>query len=963
MAETVLSIAKSLVGSALSKAASVAADKMILLLGVQKEIWFIKDELQTIQAFLMAAEASKKSILLKVWVQQVRDISYDIEDCLDEFTVHVRSQTLSRQLMKLKDRHRIAVQIRNLRTRIEEVSSRNTRYNLIENDLTSTIDERNFIMEDIRNQSANNIEEADLVGFSGPKKELLDLIDVHANDGPTKVVCVVGMGGLGKTTIARKIYESKEDIAKNFSCYAWITVSQSFVRVELLKDLIVKLFGEEVLKKRLRGLEGKVPQVDDLASYLRTELNERRYFVVLDDMWSTDSWKWINSIAFPSNNNKGSRVIITTRDIGLAMECTSELLIYQLKPLEITYAKELLLRKANKTIEDMESDKKMSDIITKIVKKCGYLPLAILTIGGVLATKEVREWETFYSQIPSELESNPNLEAMRRMVTLSYNYLPSHLKQCLLYLSIFPEDFEINRNRLVNRWVAEGFIKSCRVHDIMRDITISISREENFIFLPEGTDYDAVHGNTRHIAFHGSKYCSETNFDWSIIRSLTMFGQRPLELENSVHSSQLRMLRVLDLTDAQFTITQNDVNNIVLLCHLKYLRIGKYSLSYIYSLPKSIGRLEGLQTLDLDWTYISTLPTQITKLQSLRRLRCMKEYDFSSFTTCLTNTLCLPMILTPFVSTSDRAGKIAKLHMATKSFRSKSYGVKVPKGICRLRDLQILEVVDIRRTSSRALKELGQLSKLRKLSVVTKGSTKEKCKILYKAIQELCSLKSLNVDAVGYSRIECLDSISSPPLLRKLVLSGNLEELPNWIEQLVHLMKFYLHRSNLKEGKTMLILGALPNLMLLFLRSNAYLGEKLVFTTGAFPRLRTLWISSLDQLREIRFEDGSSPLLEKIEIEHCRLESGIIGIIHLPRLKEISLRYGSKVARLGQLEEEVNAHPNRPVLRMREDLGADAEATELAGDHVDDERHEVSHPLPYMASNSFSLLFQTDDHN
>ncbi|BAH93453.1 putative disease resistance RPP13-like protein 3 isoform X2 [Oryza sativa Japonica Group] len=290
MTDTVLSIAKSLVGSAVSKVASVAAEKMVLLLGVQKEIWFIKDELQRIQAFLMAAEPSKKSILLKVWVQQVRDLSYDIEDCLDEFTVHVSSQTLSRQLMKLKDRHRIAIQIRNLRTRIEEVSTRNIRYNLIENDLTcTTTDERNLFMEDIRNQSANNIEEADLVGFSGPKRELLDLIDVHANIGPTEVVCVVGMGGLGKTTIARKIYESKEDIAKNFSCCAWITVSQSFVRLELLKDLMMKLFGEEVLKKQMRELEGKVPQVDDLASYLRTELNERRYFVVLDDVWSTDS--------------------------------------------------------------------------------------------------------------------------------------------------------------------------------------------------------------------------------------------------------------------------------------------------------------------------------------------------------------------------------------------------------------------------------------------------------------------------------------------------------------------------------------------------------------------------------------------------------------------------------------------------------------------------------------------------
>nr|CCD28559.1 NBS-LRR [Oryza sativa Indica Group] len=276
--------------------------------------------------------------------------------------------------------------------------------------------------------------------------------------------------------------------------------------------------------------------------------------------------------------------------------------------------------------------------------------------------------------------------------------------------------------------------------------------------------------------------------------------------------------------------------------------------------------------------------------------------------------------------------------MATKSCWSESFGVKVPKGIGKLRDLQVLEYVDIRRTSSRAIKELGQLSKLRKLGVITKGSTKEKCKILYAAIEKLSSLQSLYVNAVLLSDIEtleCLDSISSPPpLLRTLGLNGSLEEMPNWIEQLTHLMKFYLLRSKLKEGKTMLILGALPNLMVLSLYHNSYLGEKLVFKTGAFPNLRTLCIYELDQLREIRFEDGSSPQLEKIEIGWCRLESGIIGIIHLPRLKEISLGYKSKVARLGQLEGEVNTHPNRPVLRMYSDrrdhdLGAEAEGSSM----------------------------------
>uniref|UniRef100_A0A453QEW8 AAA+ ATPase domain-containing protein n=2 Tax=Aegilops tauschii subsp. strangulata TaxID=200361 RepID=A0A453QEW8_AEGTS len=532
MAETVLSMARSMLDGAISKAASAAADEMSLLMGVRKDIWFIKDELETMQAFLVAAEGMKeKEMLLKVWANQIRDLSYNIEDCLAEFMVHVASQSLSRKLMKLKDRHRIAMQIRDLKSRVEEVSSRNTRYNLIEkNQITRAIDERDSCMEDIRNQSANNIDEAELVGFSNPKQELIRLVDVNANNGPARVVCMVGMGGLGKTTIARKVYESMN----NFSCYAWITVSQSFVRMEFLKVMIKELCGDEALKKELGG---KVVREENLASYLRKELLEKRYFVVLDDLWNIDDWKWIKTIAFPSNNSKGSRIMVTTRDVGLAKECTLESygsFIYRHQPLETNDAIKLLLRKVRKSEEDMEKYENMRNIVTKIVKKSGRLPLAILTIGGMLATREVIEWQSIYNQIPSELESNRSLEAVRRMVTMSYNHLPSHLKSCFLYLSIFGEDFEIKRRRLVERWIAEGFViarvgvsvedvgnsyfndlinrnliqpsrvnidgtvKNCRVHDIIRDVMISISRDESFACSTWDNITGIVQENLRH---------------------------------------------------------------------------------------------------------------------------------------------------------------------------------------------------------------------------------------------------------------------------------------------------------------------------------------------------------------------------------------------------------------------------------------------------------------------------------
>jgi disease resistance protein RPM1 len=148
---------------------------------------FNKDELETMQAFLVAAEAMKeKDLLLKVWAKQVRDLSYNIEDCFAEFMVHVASQSLSRQLMKLKDRHRIAMQIRDLKSRVEEVSNRNTRYNLVDKNqvLAKAIEERESCMEDICNQSGSNIDETELVGFSEPKKKLIDHLALDDIDEP-----------------------------------------------------------------------------------------------------------------------------------------------------------------------------------------------------------------------------------------------------------------------------------------------------------------------------------------------------------------------------------------------------------------------------------------------------------------------------------------------------------------------------------------------------------------------------------------------------------------------------------------------------------------------------------------------------------------------------------------------------------------------------------------------------------
>ncbi|XP_044366527.1 putative disease resistance RPP13-like protein 3 [Triticum aestivum] len=913
------------------------------------------------QAFLEVAEAiKKKDVLLKVWAKQVRDLSYNIEDCLSEFMVHVGSQSFLRRLMKLNDRHRIAIRIRDLKARVEEVSIRNTRYNLIKTEASNTNCEVDSYMEDVRNLSASNIDEADLVGFSEPRGEMIKLMDFKTQDDSAKVAFVVGMGGLGKTTLARKTFESKEDIMNSFSCRAWITVSQTFSKIEMLKDMITQLFGNEELKKRLKELEGKTVQVDDLAGYLRKMLQEKRYFIVLDDLWSIDAWRWIKEISFPSGNMKGSRIIVTTRDIALAQEYTSESVIYHLKHLQVDEATNLLLKKIGKTHKEIETDERMRNVIFKIVNKCGGLPLAILTIGGLLATKVVEMWEGIYEQIPLELGTNPSLEAMRRMVTLSYNHLPSHLKSCFLYLSIFPEDFEIKRNRLVDRWIAEGFIrasggmnvedvgiryfaelinrnmilpskvniegivKSCRVHDIMRDVMVSISREETFVFLAGDGKVVEVEGNFRHVAYHGSKY-QNIAMDWSHVRSLTIFSEIPMEPSFSFCSIKMRMLRALDLEDAQFIIRQKDITKIGLFCHLKYVRFPRDS--YIYALPKSIQRLKGLQNLEIRNSHITALPTEISELHSLRSLRCSRQDSYDHFDIehpmrCLRNTLHLPMLCTPLVDHDYRLEVTAELHKAYSSRLAKTEGVRVPRGIDKLTELHTLEVVDIKQTGKKAVKELAELIQLRKLSVVTGRFAEQKRKILYlcAAIEKLSSLCSLSVHARYDGTLEWLHKVSSPPpLLKTLKLYGDLEEMPEWVGSLKHLVRVYFGGSCINEDKIMEMLGKLPNLMVLNLRGKARDEKKLVFRAKSFQNLKKLWISFTSELREVRFQKGALPQMQNLEFSAVNLESGIIGIKHLPLLKQISLGYDGRVARLGMLQAEVDTHPNHPLLQLEQD--------------------------------------------
>jgi disease resistance protein RPM1 len=319
-----------------------------------------------------------------------------------------------------------------------------------------------------------------------------------------------------------------------------------------------------------------------------------------------------------------------------------------------------------------------------------------------------------------------------------------------------------------------GNVKTCKVHDI----AVSISRTENHVFIVDQhtSTTAATQQGIRHLSYFAEKKLNP-GLVLSGVRSLTLFNG------NSVPLASFKMLRVLDLRYGAFRKWKQDINIIGSLVHLKYLHFP--SDTFISALPKSIGNLKGLQTLELELSASGVLPTEITKLQNLR---------------C------------PYYR-----------------------GFDLPEGMRRLEDLQVLELVNIRGSSGNALKELGELTQLRKLSVLgLLDVSEEKCQIFSVALSKLSTLRSLNVIAIprtGSGIMNRLITISSPlPFLERLMLDGYLEKIPAWISQSMNLIKIILRQVNVMEAEAF---AELPNLMHLGFSMCTH-SERIVFRSRHF---------------------------------------------------------------------------------------------------------------------------------
>jgi hypothetical protein len=316
MEATALSVGKSVLDGALGYAKSAAAEEVALQLGIQRDHAFIREELEMMQAFLRAAHRERDDHeVLMTWVKQVRDVAYDAEDCLQDFAIHLKKPSWWRLPCTLRERRRIAKQMKELRARVEDVSQRNLRYQLIKNagskpetaaELSGNTAAAIFGINEARRAAKHDNSKVDLV----------DLINQEGED--LRVIAVWGAGGdLGQASIISEAYQNP-DIKNKFPCQAWVRVLHPFNPNDFIQSL-VKQFRSGVGVSILLETE-KTGQ--ELAEEFTRYVEEKSYLIVLNGLSIFEEWKGIKG-CFP-NNKRRSRIIVCTPQAEVASLCAGQ---------------------------------------------------------------------------------------------------------------------------------------------------------------------------------------------------------------------------------------------------------------------------------------------------------------------------------------------------------------------------------------------------------------------------------------------------------------------------------------------------------------------------------------------------------------------------------------------------------------------------------------------------------------
>ncbi|KAJ3679695.1 hypothetical protein LUZ60_017706 [Juncus effusus] len=827
----------------------------MLQIGLGDQVDSIKLHFRRMLCFLKEADSMKnEDERVKGWVRDIREAAYEIEDAIDEFHIEVarvkRKGLVLRYVLKPVEwyaRHNLGSKITTLQARIREICDSRLAYGIPDLGQSSNGE---VIKSTIRKPVLfPEVDDPEIVGLENDKLKITEQL-LDGNVRRRCVISIVGTGGLGKTTLARKVYNNKE-IKWHFDQLVWLYISQEFNLTDLLKKAV------EIINKSKDDNQNKGD--DYYARKLNKTLRGKRYLIVMDDVWTTNLWEGINEI-LPDDKN-GSRVLMTTRFLNVAKRADPSSPPYELQLLNEKESLELLLKKVFLHHDPVSCcPAELMGLARDLAKRCDGLPLALVVLGGLLSIKEI-SYSSWYKVAQTLNWQSDGKECMDILVT-SYEDLPYYLKSCFMYLASFPEDYEIQARSLIKMWIAEGFlqheqigivedtaeryleelvqrcmvqatrrssngtIKSCRVHDLLLEMAIDKANKSNFLVVNPQFDRGCCI-LARRIALHHRFNGLKKHIDPHLRSILTFSVQNP-------EGISFELLKVIELQGA--TQFQNLPHNLNIMIHLTYLGLRATALK---CLPSSIRHLTNLQTLDIRDTHIISIPDSLWGIPSLRHVNF-----------------------------------------------SKTRPVIGPLSSSNLLNLQTLGAIQFPQAWER---ELPHFPALRKLQITNFSNFDWKA--IPHLLEKLDCLISFTV--IGRTIPIEVVQVSSIPSYHHMQ-SLHLEGVSLWGRQLdlfdvpPNLTKLTLIKSELKEDP-MPKFGKLKSLKILRLIKHSYGGTKLGFSTGGFPKLQTLELEELWQLEELVLENGTMPMISRFFIKECKKLKMLPNMEHLSSLQELVL--------------------------------------------------------------------------